>query len=180
MTEPCYTTPRLTAGWVTLPGDPLRFTGQGRLDVPGGGDGEGLGSGGQGGVETGGGGGGGECLHTVHTVRLPVVTNTRLLRLEVVSTQSGLAGAGQLRTGRESLGWRRRGLLPLPAGSPLPAGGVGARALTGRAGGGRGQATGGPRPQTGGGQEVVPGRAGIVLVIFTIVNTELFTTRVGT
>ena len=80
---------RLTAGLtITLPGDPLRFAGHGRLDVPGCGDWEGVGAGGQGEVETG---GGGECLHTVHAVGLPVMTR-RLLRLEVVPTEPGVAG----------------------------------------------------------------------------------------
>ena len=129
-----FPTPRLTAVRpTTLPGDPLRFAGQGRLDVPGGGDGEGLWAGGQGGVETGGGGGGAECLHTVHTLGLPVLTNTRLLRLEVVPTQSGVAGTG-VRAGRETLSWRWRRLLPLPA-PPLPGAGR-AGALTGRTDGG--------------------------------------------
>ena len=113
---------RLTAGLtITLPGDPLRFAGHGRLDVPGCGDWEGVGAGGQGEVETG---GGGECLHTVHAVGLPVMTR-RLLRLEVVPTEPGVAGTAVGR--RKTLSWRWRGLLTLPA-PPLPGAGQ-ARAI---------------------------------------------------
>ena len=160
---------RLTAGLtITLPGDPLRFAGHDGLDVPGCGDWEGVGAGGQGGVETGGGGGGGECLHTVHTVGLPVMTR-RLLRLEVVPAEPGVAGTTVGR--RETLSWRWRGLLTLPA-PPLPGAGQ-ARALTGRSDwrgqGGQGGSYTAPRhSQAAGRQQVVPRQAGVVLIIFNI------------
>ena len=150
---------------ITLPGDPLRFAGHGRFDVPGCGDWEGVGAGGQGGVETGGGGGGGECLHAVHTVGLPVLPGG-FLWLEVVPAEPGVAGTTVGR--RETLSWRWRGLLTLPA-PPLPGAGQ-ARALTGW-GDWRGQGRSYTAPrhsQAAGRQQVVPRQAGVVLIIFNI------------
>ena len=95
---------------LTLPGDPLGFAGQGRLDAPRGGHGEGLGEGGVEAVGGGVGGGGGDVLHAVHTVGLPVLPGG-FLRLESVEAQSGVAGT-ELGRG-EALGWGRRGLLTL-------------------------------------------------------------------